>query len=194
MALYKRHIPIIGFDFIENKKLMLRNIYSQVSDLLNNAYEIYYLKNLNGLKINKRARKLLSRSYEAVSFISLIDNCKEIKNLKREIYLKLQKVATMQDSLITYYKVVRFYKKEIQSNFKSSVKKTKTLRLLLDNKIKANIENRLEDYWKTIGLPYKWISPILEILCKYNNNENLAIRMVRKKYKSRPTFSVLLYQ
>jgi len=55
----------------------------------------------------------------------------------------------------------------------------------LSNKnIRKNIEERLKDYWKSIHLPFTWISPILGILSKNKDNENLAILKIRKKFPS----------
>ena len=44
ISLFKRHIPLIGYDFLENKEIFLNNVYAQVWDLLNNTYNLYYLK------------------------------------------------------------------------------------------------------------------------------------------------------
>ena len=49
---------------------------------------------------------------------------------------------------------------------------------------RENIEERIKDYWKSIGLPISWISPMLSILKNNLDNENLAVLKVRNKFPS----------
>jgi len=68
ISLYRRHLPIYGYDFVNNKHTFLQNGYAQVSDLLNNAYELYYLKEKRpNMSDNDRSRKILSRLNETIS-------------------------------------------------------------------------------------------------------------------------------
>jgi len=92
ISLFKRHIPIIGYDFIENKDIFINNIYAQVSDLLTNTYNLYFLKK-EKLYLNDKQRvyKILSRLYEASSYLEFINKDSEVANIKKEIYLHYNK-------------------------------------------------------------------------------------------------------
>ena len=94
----RRHIPIIGYDFVNNKKVFLKNSYAQVSDLLNNAYELYYLKNKKSdLKDRDRSRKILSRIYEAISYMCFSERDIETNNFKKRIATLIEEGATLQE-------------------------------------------------------------------------------------------------
>ncbi|MCH8945470.1 MAG: hypothetical protein IIA85_00935 [Nanoarchaeota archaeon] len=87
ISLFKRHLPVIGCDFIENKDIFKDNTYAQVSDLLANTYNLYYLKKEKLYLTDKqRASKILSRLYEAVSYLEFLEKDSHIINLKQEIY------------------------------------------------------------------------------------------------------------
>ncbi|MBI3623227.1 hypothetical protein HY212_04075 [Candidatus Pacearchaeota archaeon] len=348
ILLFRRHLPIIGYDFFENKDVFLNNIYAQISDLLTNTYNLYYLKNnRHHLKDFERAKKILSRLCEAVSY--LVFDCKdlEVKRLRKKIfsyyhkknisflkskrifeefktlydnkakklesrilremlfkiddaqmqqifrktrYLLIKKkigkflpviakivdssgevissskrikksiksvtpihaeicairsakarkktnwkdytlycslepcaacakaiseagikkvVYCLADPLLSYYGRKRdyYYKKNIsfyrhnsadltekfqriyfrlynKNKQLNSQRRFQILDVLLDKRLMENITNRLERYWKCIGLPHKWIRPILDTLLNNYSNEDLAVEMVRKKFPS----------
>lgn len=58
------------------------------------------------------------------------------------------------------------------------------LEILTNKKLKENVELRLQDYWKCAGLPFNWLSSILNLLEKYHYNEELAVSKVREKFPS----------
>lgn len=348
ISLFKRHIPIIGYDFIENKNVFIDNVYAQVSDLLSNTYNLYYLKKEKlSLDDQQRTRKILSRLYEAASYLEFLEKDSEIKEIRREMYLSHEKKNTsflkskkffdrfkllyinkshklkkriskemsfgrdkiefdqilkktknflskkrigkflpvmakivdskgntiafskrikqsnglktgsgpihaeicaiynakskkkinwgdytlycslepcgactkiiaelgikkvvycLADPLLSHYgrernpylrKNILFYRHnspeiiaEFQKIYKevynkaSSKEVPNVLEVLLNKKLKENIAERLKEYWKRIGLPYKWIPPILNILLRYYYNKNLSIGQVRKRFPS----------
>jgi len=61
---------------------------------------------------------------------------------------------------------------------------SKVLEILTDDKLKRNIELRLQDYWKCAGLPFDWIPLILNILKEYHFDKELAVSKVREKFPS----------
>ncbi len=185
ISLFKRHVPIIGYDFVKNRKLLFNNIYGQVSDLLNNAYELYYLKNKE-LKLNnkKRAQKILSRLYEAVSYVNLLEKNTILGKFRRKIFSQIKNKISLRDAQKTFDDVFFLYQKKTSKLYKNSRDKGKILRVLLDDKLKYNIEERLENYWRYAGLPYQWIHTILDILSKYYYDEDLVIKRIRKKFPS----------
>lgn len=64
------------------------------------------------------------------------------------------------------------------------VDKSKILEVLSYKKLRENIIQRLEKYWRSIKLPYEWIPSILKILLKNKDNIDLAIKEVRRKFPS----------
>ena len=346
ISLFRRHIPIIGYDFIENKSVFIENIYAQVSDLLSNTYNLYYLKK-EKLYLNdqQRARKILSRLYEAASYLEFLEKDSEVSDIRKEIYIYHEKknvsflkskkffdkfkllyinkshklrtkiskgisfdrdnielkqilektkdllskkrigkflpvtakivdskgnmvafskrikqskglkmdfgpihaeicaiynaksrkkinwndytlycslepcgactkiiaelgikkvVYCLTDPLLSYYgrqrdpyikKDILFYRHnspELIAEFqriytelyKRKISQESVLEILTSRKLRDNIAEILEEYWRFIKLPSIWIRPILKILLKYNYNENLAIEQVRKKFPS----------
>ncbi len=185
ISLFRRHIPIIGFDFVDNKKIFLKNGYAQVSDLLSNAYELYYLKDKRPNMSNKeRSRKILSRIYEAISYINFLEKNTKINNIRKQTTLLIEKATTLQQSKKFFDKMVLLYKNKTKDLNKKFKGKRKILRVLLNESLRKNIKERLENYWKEAGLPYQWIETILKILSKYDYNEDLAIKKIRKKFPS----------
>ncbi|MEK6881987.1 MAG: hypothetical protein AABY22_20380, partial [Nanoarchaeota archaeon] len=71
----------------------------------------------------------------------------------------------------------KLYKKKINLADKSEI-----LDVLSNKRLKKNISERLNSYWKSINLPYKWINSILKILLENKNDEDLAIKNVRNKF------------
>lgn len=183
ISLFRRHIPIIGNDFMNNRKTFLKNGYAQVSDLLNNAYELYYLKNKkSNLNEKDRSRKILSRIYEAISYLNFLENNTRVNNFKKKIAIQIEKEATLKESKKTFDEIASLYKKKTKHLNKNFRDKREVLTVLLDENLKRNIKERLENYWKCVKLPYKWIAPILEVLLRYNYNEDLAIEKVRNQF------------
>ncbi len=186
ISLFRRHVPIIGYDFIENRKTFLKNGYAQVSDLLNNAYELYYLKNKKS-NINEkyRSRKILSRIYEAISYLNFLESDLIVNNFKKKIATQIENEATLEESKRTFDEIVSLYKKKTENLTKEDFRnKKEVLTVLLNKNLKKNIKERLEDYWKRAKLPYQWINSILDILLKQPHNEDLAVKEIRKKFPS----------
>ncbi|MBI2449203.1 hypothetical protein HYV49_02815 [Candidatus Pacearchaeota archaeon] len=194
ISLFRRHIPIIGYDFINNRKAFFKNAYAQVSDLLNNAYELYYLKK-HKTKLNNKERvgKILSRIYEAISYIVLLENSKVVKKFRKKIYKKIRKGVNLPEAKRIFGEMSVLYKKKIGRLDKNRRNKGDVLKVLLDNRLRRNIKERLENYWKSARLPYKWIPRILNILTKHHYNEDLAIKEVRKRFHSIPNKDSLNY-
>lgn len=186
ISLFRRHIPILGYDLLNNKKTFLRNVYAQISDLLNNTYELYYLNNPSRSTLSKeeRARKILSRVYEALSYMEFLEKDIQIKNFRKEIYFHIKKGVTFSESKKILKRMFLLYSKKIDRLNKKFKNKKGILIILSNNKIKDNIKGRLKNYWGCINLPYKLISPILEILSRYRYDEDLAIKKVRKRFPS----------
>ncbi len=185
ISLFRRHIPLIGYDFVNNNKTFLKNGYAQVSDLLGNAYELYYLKNKSTkLSDGERSRKILSRVYEAISYMNFLDNSKEINIFRKKIFFKIEKAAKLPESKKFFDNVSLFYEKKTSIFRKNFRDKQEILSVLQDASLKDNIKKRLENYWRDVGLPYKWINQIIKILLKYHYNEDLAIKVIREKFPS----------
>lgn len=180
ISLPKRHIPIIGYDFNYNKKLFLKNCYAQVSDLLCNCYDLYYL-NAKNLNKKRRSEKILSRIYEASLYLGEVDFSERIKKIKRNIYMKKISGAQLSESKKTFEELKVIFDISLLNSKKSSRGKN-PLSILSNNKAKESILLRLEEYWRFGDLPFKWIKNIIDILSKYNYNEDLAVSKVRRKY------------
>ena len=194
ISLFRRHIPVIGFDFLDNRKTFLNNGYAQISDLLNNAYELYYLKS-QGLKLNnkERSRKILSRAYEAISYISFLDKDTAIKDFRKEIATKIEKGVTLSESKRILDKLILIYKKKTLRFDKINRNKKEVLRILSNKILNEHITRRLENYWRSIKLPYFWVRPILDILSKHHYDEDLAIKEVRRRFPSIVNINSLSY-
>lgn len=183
ISLFRRHIPVIGYDFIENRNIFLKNIYAQVSDLLNNAYELYYIRNnKSDLNRSDRARKILSRIHEAISYLNLLDQSIKVRDIKKKISRKIKTGCALKESKKEFNKVVALYGNRIKHLNKKHGNKKEVLNVLLNRSLNENIKKRLENYWKYAGLPHNWIRLILEILEKRHYNEDLAIKEVRRRF------------
>lgn len=87
ISLYRRHLPLGGYDFVNNESVFLNNILPQISDLLYHAYKKYYLgESDKELTLEQRSKKIFSRVYEALSYLILITNSNEIKELRKRAY------------------------------------------------------------------------------------------------------------
>jgi hypothetical protein len=112
-----RHLPLKGFDFRENNDLFLRNCYAQAYDLLINSYELYYLKSKNR-KISPeiRAKKLISRIFEASRYLSFVSPSKRLDGINKKIYyLKLQKF-NLKDGKKIFLEFVKYYNQLVRKN------------------------------------------------------------------------------
>lgn len=108
ISLFRRHIPIIGNDFNENDALFHENIYAHVSDLLTNAYELYVL-NMRNLDDMQRARKILSRSYEATTYMMESVSKDKISAIRDEIYSSMNSGCNLSESNGIFVRLVQIY-------------------------------------------------------------------------------------
>lgn len=111
ISLPYRHLSVLGLDFKENKDIFLVNCYAQIYNLLINTYKRYYIVNLKNNISNKvRARKILSRIFEASKYASLISQSEEIERFQRRIVLyKSNKNYTLNKSKDFFRRFVRYY-------------------------------------------------------------------------------------
>lgn len=114
ISLFRRHIPLMGRDFINNEEEFLKNAYAQVSDLINNAYELFYLiREDKFVPEEVRAKKLLTRSYEATSYFAAVDSNKRIQEMREEIYLALKSKYEIEKSKNIFDRFGRLYEEKI---------------------------------------------------------------------------------
>ena len=112
-ALFRRHVPVLGYDFLENRELFQRNLYAQASDLLINTFDLYYNDNERvKLSHNKRANKILSRIYEAVTYLSFVEDNPEIGQLRKQIYNSISFGLPLRETKRLFNKVVSIYNNE----------------------------------------------------------------------------------
>ena len=117
ISLPYRHMPISGFDFKENKKIFLSNCYAQIYDLLINSYNSYYLRDQNNKVPSQiRARKILSRIFEASKYASLIFPSKELEDFQRKIMSYIfKKEYNLKEIKKLFVKFVNYYNKLLES-------------------------------------------------------------------------------
>jgi len=116
ISLFRRHIPLFGKDFINNEREFLNNAYAQVSDLINNAYNLFYLKQEDYfIPEEKRAKKMLTRCYEATSYLGAIDFDKKIQEIRKEIYFALKDKYELEKSKKIFEKFGQLYEDKIKS-------------------------------------------------------------------------------
>ncbi len=117
ISLPYRHLPILGYDFKENKKIFLDNCYAQSYDLLINTYNAYYLKKPENKVPNKtRARKILSRLFEASKYLSIISSTKTIQAFqKRIISIRLKKEYNLKENKELFKEFVPHYNKLVKN-------------------------------------------------------------------------------
>ncbi|MDP2628736.1 MAG: hypothetical protein Q8P15_02465 [Nanoarchaeota archaeon] len=114
ISLFRRHIPLFGKDFINNEEEFLKNAYAQVSDLINNAYELFYLKQENYfIPEEKRAKKMLTRCYEATSYMGAVDSDRIIQEMRKEIYFALKDKYELEKSKKIFEKFGKLYEEKI---------------------------------------------------------------------------------
>jgi hypothetical protein len=111
ISLPYRHLAILGYDFKENKKIFLDNCCAQVYDLLINTHKTYYLKKPEKEISNKtRARKILSRLFEASKYLSIISPNKEIEKMQEEIIsLRPKKEYSLKENKELFKKFLDYY-------------------------------------------------------------------------------------
>lgn len=116
VSLFKRHIPLFGKDFINNEEEFLKNAFAQVSDLINNAYELFYLRQENYfISEEKRAKKLLTRIYEATSYFASVDSDERIQKMREEIYLALKDKYELKKSKELFNRFGRLYEEKVNN-------------------------------------------------------------------------------
>jgi len=119
-ALSRRHIPVFGYDFVENNGVFMKNLYAQVSDLLVNTFDLYYLDNEN-IKLNniQRSNKILSRIYEAVTYLSFTDKSSEIESLRRNIYFSIDGNLSLEETKNLFNTVLFIYNNKTDKKLKN---------------------------------------------------------------------------
>lgn len=116
ISLFRRHIPLFGKDFVNNEKEFLKNAFAQVSDLINNAYELFYLRQENYfIPEKKRAKKLLTRIYEATSYLGSVDSDKRIQKMREEIYLTLKDKYELEKSKNLFDRFEKLYEEKVHN-------------------------------------------------------------------------------
>lgn len=113
ISLPYRHLDIFGYDFKENKKIFVDNCYAQVYDLLINTHKTYYLRKPEKEISNKtRARKILSRLFEASKYLSIINPTKEIEKVQKKIIsLRSKKGYSLRENKELFKEFVKYYDK-----------------------------------------------------------------------------------
>jgi len=133
ISLFRRHLPIFGYDFIENEEVFKNNIYAQCQDLLNNTYNLYYLKKEKpDLTDEQRARKILSRLYESTSYLEFLEKDKNTIGLRKKIYNLYNKKSP------TFFESKRIFD-SLQLHFE---KKSRKLRLQISREITFNKDEK----------------------------------------------------
>jgi hypothetical protein len=115
ISLFRRHIPLFGKDFINNEEEFLKNSFAQVSDLINNSYELFYLKQEDYfIPEEKRAKKLLTRIYEATSYLGAVDSDQKIQEMREEIYLALTDEYNLAKSKKLFNRFGKLYEEKVK--------------------------------------------------------------------------------
>jgi len=114
ISLFRRHIPLFGREFINNEGKFLNNAYAQISDLLNNAYDLFYLeRGKDAIPEEKRARKLLTRCYEASSYLKAVDSDEKIQRMRERIYSALESGPKINESKGIFEEFGRLYEEKV---------------------------------------------------------------------------------
>lgn len=117
VSLYRRHIPLFGKDFINNEKEFLNNAYAQVSDLVNNAYELFYLIREDKFVPSLiRAKKLLTRCYEAASYLEIINSDEKIKKMRKKVYFALKDRYDLEKSKKIFEDFSKLYEEKVSKS------------------------------------------------------------------------------
>jgi len=119
-ALFRRHIPVFGYDFVENREVFQKNLYAQVSDLLVNTFDLYYLDNEKiKLDNSQKSKKTLSRMYEAVTYLTLTEKNSEIENLRTNIYLSIDTNPSLGETEKLFNSIVSIYNNKTDKKIKN---------------------------------------------------------------------------
>jgi len=114
ISLFRRHLPIFGNDFVDNIEVFSKNVYGQVSDLLHNSYDLYYLKNKRvNLSETHRARKILSRLYEGLSYMGFLEEDPEVEKFRKEVYSTMMKKPSLPESKRIFNEISNLYKTKV---------------------------------------------------------------------------------
>ena len=99
---------------MNNEGEFLNNAYAQVSDLVNNAYELFYLeRDEKFISKEKRAKKMLTRCYEATSYLGAIDSDKRIQEMREEIYTALKNQFELRKSKKIFERFGELYEEKV---------------------------------------------------------------------------------
>lgn len=114
ISLFRRHLPLFGKDFVNNEEEFLKNAFAQVSDLVNNAYELFYLKQEDYfITEEKRAKKLLTRIYEATSYLGAVDSDERIQEMREDIYFALKERHKLDKSKKLFNRFGKLYEEKV---------------------------------------------------------------------------------
>lgn len=117
IALFRRHLPLWGRDFQDNENEFTKNLNAQVSDLLHNTYELYYLDHpLKELSFQDRGKKILSRTYESLSYLNYLEKNPKLDDIRKNIYESLQEKCEFGESKELFDRVVKEYLRRIKND------------------------------------------------------------------------------
>lgn len=108
-ALFRRNLPLWGYDFVNNEKPFLENLLAQASDILDNTFHLYYSPYTEKITKNKRSRKILSRIYQATTYLSFLDGNRDINDLQKRTYQSMAKGSSLSNSKSLFREAVCFY-------------------------------------------------------------------------------------
>jgi len=113
--LYRRHLPIIGKEFIKNEDIFQLNLHAQTSDILQNTYNLFYTKNQNkNLNDLYRAKKIFSRMYQASTYLENIKYSKEHIELRKKIYQGFNNISLLEAKKV-FNEVNNAHKKSLEN-------------------------------------------------------------------------------
>jgi hypothetical protein len=117
--LYKRHLPIIGKEFVENNNVFQSNLHAQTSDILQNTLNLYYLKNSSkNFEDSFRAKKIISRIYQASTFLEQIHYSEENIELRRKTYEGFKNNISLSKAKKLFEKVNEAHNKSLEKKLK----------------------------------------------------------------------------
>lgn len=116
--LYRRHLPIIGKEFIENEDIFQLNLYAQTSDILQNTYNLFYAKNQKkNFNDSHRAKKIFSRMYQASTYLENIKSSKEHTELRKKIYQSFNNISLLEAKKV-FNEVNNAHKKSLENDIR----------------------------------------------------------------------------
>lgn len=114
ISLFRRHLPVFGNDFVDNSEVFQDNIYAQVSDLLFNAYDLFYKKNKRlNLNDQQRSKKILSRTYEALSYLEFSSEREQIGDIRKKVYFATTEGTPLSKSKNIFNEVMSIYRENV---------------------------------------------------------------------------------